>query len=45
ALEKEVRTWIANWNADPKPFVWIKTPEEILESLHKYISRISGAGH
>ena len=45
ALEKDVRTWIANWNADPKPFVWTKTPDEILESLHKYISRISGAEH
>jgi transposase len=45
ALEKEVRTWIENWNDDPKPFAWTKTPEEILESLHKYISRISGARH
>lgn len=45
ALEKEVRAWIASWNADPKPFVWTKTPDEILESLHKYISRISGAEH
>jgi transposase len=45
ALEKDVRTWIADWNEDPKPFVWRKTAEEILDSLHKYISRISGAGH
>jgi hypothetical protein len=29
----------------PKPFAWTKTAEEILESLHKNISRISGAGH
>jgi transposase len=45
ALEKEVRAWIENWNQDPKPFAWTKTAEEILESLHKYIARISGAGH
>jgi transposase len=44
ALEKDVRDWIRNWNADPKPFVWRKTAEEILDSLAKYISRISGAG-
>jgi hypothetical protein len=25
--------------------VWTKTAEEILNSLHKYIARISGAGH
>jgi hypothetical protein len=45
ALEKDVRDWIANWNEDPKPFAWTKTAEEILDSLHKYIARISGAGH
>jgi transposase len=45
ALEKDVRAWIAAWNEDPKPFVWRKTAEEILDSLAKYISRISGAGH
>jgi transposase-like protein/transposase/transcriptional regulator with XRE-family HTH domain len=45
ALEKDVRAWIAIWNEDPKPFVWRKTAEEILDSLAKYIARISGAGH
>jgi transposase len=45
ALEKDVRAWIATWNEDPKPFVWRKTAEEILDSLAKYISRISGAAH
>src|SRR6266851_3077145 len=45
ALEKDVRAWIENWNEDPKPFVWKKTAEEILDSLAKYIARISGAGH
>lgn len=45
ALEKDVRDWIKTWNEDPKPFVWTKTAEEILDSLARYISRISGAGH
>jgi transposase len=45
ALEKDIREWIKLWNADPKPFVWKKTAEEILTSLGRYISRISGAGH
>jgi transposase len=45
ALEKDIRQWIQSWNADPKPFVWKKTAEEILNSLSRYISRISGAGH
>ncbi len=45
ALEKDVRDWIKNWNDDPKPFVWTKTAEEILDSLARYISRISDARH
>jgi transposase len=42
ALEKDVRAWIETWNADPRPFIWKKTAEEILDSLAKYIARISG---
>jgi transposase len=45
ALEKDVRDWIQHWNANPKPFVWKKTAEEILDSLAKYLKRISDAGH
>ena len=45
ALENDVRQWINNWNEDPKPFVWTKTAEDILQSLAKYIAKISGAGH
>lgn len=45
ALEKDVTNWIKNWNENPRPFVWKKTAEEILDSLAKYISRISGAAH
>ena len=45
ALEKDVRTWIETWNEDPRPFIWAKTAEEILDSLAKYIARISGAEH
>ncbi|MCP2320504.1 DDE superfamily endonuclease, partial [Nocardia amikacinitolerans] len=45
ALDKDITAWIEQWNADPKPFVWRKTAEEILESLAKYLQRISGAGH
>ena len=45
ALEKDIKNWIKSWNSDPKPFVWKKTAEEILDSLAKYIQRISGGGH
>lgn len=45
ALEKDVRTWVKNWNNDPKPFVWTKTADEILNSLARYIQRISDGAH
>lgn len=45
ALESDIRAWIKNWNSDPKPFVWVKTAQEILDSLARYCRRISGAGH
>ena len=45
ALESDIRAWIENWNQDPRPFTWAKTAEEILDSLARYIARISGAGH
>lgn len=45
ALERDIKNWIAGWNANPKPFIWTKTAEEILGSIGRLIQRISGAGH
>jgi transposase len=45
ALESDIRAWIRDWNHNPKPFVWVKTAEEILDSLARYCRRISDAGH
>ena len=45
ALEADIRAWIENWNQNPRPFAWTKTAEEILDSLAKYIVRISGAAY
>jgi transposase len=45
ALEADIRNWIKTWNEDPKPFVWTKTADEILEALTRYCQRIHGAGH
>lgn len=44
-LTTSIRTWIAGWNQDPKPYVWHKTADEILASLAKYCERISDSGH
>ncbi len=45
ALEADIRAWIENWNANPRPFRWKKTADEILDSLAKYLARISGAAY
>ena len=45
ALENDIRAWIADWNTHPRPFIWTKTAEEILDSLEPFCRRISGAGH
>ena len=43
-LVASIRTWITNWNDDPKPYVWHKTADEILDSLASYCQRISDSG-
>ena len=45
ALEKDIRNWVAAWNENPKPFIWTKTAEQILESLSRLLQRINGGGH
>ena len=45
ALEADIRQWIDTWNENPRPFTWTKTADEILNSLAKYLARISGVRH
>jgi transposase len=44
-LQRDIKGWIKTWNENPRPYVWVKTADEILASLAKYCSRISEAGH
>jgi len=44
-LTAAIRTWTKLWNEDPKPFVWHKTADEILENIAHYCQRISDSGH
>jgi transposase len=44
-LEADLRTWIDAWNQDPKPFVWTKTADEILDNLARYLHLINNSGH
>ena len=38
ALEADIRAWVKAWNTDPKPFIWTKTAEQILDSLGRLIA-------
>ena len=44
-LNADIRAWIETWNEDPKPFVWTKTAEQILETIARYCKRINQSGH
>ena len=45
ALERDIRSWLADWNEHPRPFVWTKTADEILERVAAYCRRISDSDH
>lgn len=44
-LTTSIRAWITTWNDAPKPFVWHKTADQILDSLATYCNRINDSGH
>ncbi len=40
-LTADINAWIKQWNLDPKPFVWHKTADEILERLAGYCTQVT----
>lgn len=44
-LEDAIETYLKIYNESPKPFVWTKSADEILESIKSYCTRINGAPH
>src|SRR3954447_16804440 len=45
ALEDAIRLYLATHNADPKPFLWVKTADDILASIARFALRTSETGH
>jgi len=45
ALEDAIRLYLAINNEDPKPFVWLKSADEILASIERFCLRTSETGH
>ena len=44
-LEADIRSWIATWNDNPRPYVWTKTADQILASIARYCIRINDSQH
>jgi transposase len=44
-LEAAILAYVAETNADPKPFVWTKTADDILASVARFCQRTSNSGH
>ena len=44
-LEEALRLYIAINNENPKPFVWVKTADQILASIRRFCVRTSVTGH
>ena len=44
-LERAIRDYLSVNNRDPKPFVWTKTADQILESIKRFCMRTSNSGH
>ena len=42
-LNADIRAWIETWNEKPRPYVWVKTAEEILDSVARYCTRINNS--
>jgi transposase len=44
-LNTDIRGWIETWNDEPKPYVWTKTADQILQSITRYCGRINDSRH
>ena len=44
-LEAAIDEYLSVHNENPKPFIWTKSADQILESLKNYCERISETGH
>jgi len=45
ALNADIRAWIQSWNDNPRPYVWTKPADQILDSIARYCTRINDSRH
>lgn len=39
ALDADIRAWIKTWNQNPRPYVWTKSADEILDAISRYCTK------
>ena len=44
-LRRDINDWVEHWNNNPRPFVWRKTADQILDTLASYLERINDSRH
>jgi transposase len=44
-LNTDIRAWIETWNENPRPYIWTKTADQILDSIARYCGRINDSRH
>ena len=44
-LKAAIDNFIEDHNRDPKPFIWHKTADQILDSVARFCKRINDSGH
>jgi transposase len=44
-LRRDINDWVEHWNANPRPFIWRKTADDILDNLASYLQRINDSRH
>jgi transposase len=44
-LEAGLKAWLVSWNESPRPFIWTKTADQILDTIASYCQRINDSGH
>ena len=45
ALEQAIKQFVTSYNENPKPFIWTKSADEILESIARFCKRTSDSAH